>query len=86
MIKKINRNIYLDLAQNGARELCEIANYQILDGLKDEEQSYFIIDIEDQEYYQIDLRTCYELVTMKYGNVKEEYILEYLAELSFELE
>jgi hypothetical protein len=85
MIKQITEDIYMDLAQNGARVLFEIDCYRILDGIKDDEQSYFIIDLEDEEFYQIDLLTSYELVTMYHGNVKKEYIMEFLAELSFQL-
>jgi hypothetical protein len=87
MIKQITEDIYMDLAQNGARVLFDIESYRILDGIKDETQSYFIIDSEEEEYFQIDLLTCYELVTLYHDeNVKNDRVMEFLAELSFELE
>jgi hypothetical protein len=87
MIKFITEDIYMDLAQNGARVLFDLECYRILDGIKDETQSYFIIDSEEKEYFQIDLLTCYELVTMYHDeNVKNDRVMEYLADLSFQLE
>lgn len=81
MIKHITEEIYLDLAQNGARVLFEVESYRFLDGIKDDTQSYFIIDLEDEEFYQIDLLTSYELVTMYHGDVEEDIFDEYLEEV-----
>ena len=70
-IKQITEEIYLDKAQNGARKLVDIGDYRLLDGVKNEDESYFIIDFENELWYEIDLKTCYDLFTMYlYGDKK----------------
>jgi hypothetical protein len=77
----ISNDTYLDLAQNGARTLLDIGNYRVLDGLKDDEQSYFVKDFSTEQMYMIDMVTCYELVTAFHCGGYKPYILEQLEEI-----
>lgn len=76
--KEITEEEYLDLAQNGARILFNLGEYRVLDGIKDEDESYFVIDFETDRYYLIDQSTCYDLVTMYYCGGDKAYLNEML--------
>jgi hypothetical protein len=72
--KEITVEDYNDLAQNGARTLFDIGMYRVIDGLKDEERSYFIKDFDTNKWYLIDMVTCYELVTAFHCGGSKTYI------------
>lgn len=82
-VREITKEEYFKLAQNGSRGLFDFYDYRLLDGVKDETESYFLIDFSQQNnirYYQIDLKTCYDLLTLyHYGD--KDYLLAYLSEL-----
>lgn len=75
---QIDKEKYDDLAQNGARILFDTPRYRILDGVKGDLQSHFIIDFYFDEgiFYRIDIDEAYELVAMKMVNVDINYIHE----------
>ncbi|MFS0905742.1 hypothetical protein AB3N02_22100 [Priestia aryabhattai] len=73
-LKEITVEEYMDLAQNGARTLFEIGDYRVVDGLKDEEQSFFVKDFTTDKWYLIDMATCYELVTAFHCGGHKPYI------------
>jgi hypothetical protein len=76
-IREIDEATYLDMAQNGARVLFDYEDYRVLDGIKDEDESYFIIDFKNNKWYEIDLKTCYDLFTVfLFGD--KGYLLEQL--------
>jgi len=74
-IKVVTQDEYLDLAQNGARVLFDIADFRLLDGIKDEEESYFLINFKTEKRYLIDLYTCYSLLSA-YHCGSQTYVLE----------
>lgn len=80
-LKEITVEEYMDLAQNGARTLLNVGDYAVVDGLKDEEQSYFIKDFHTDKWYLIDMATCYELVTAFHCGGYKPYIEECLNEI-----
>jgi len=82
MLKKITEKEYLSLAENGARVLFDIADYRFMDGVKDDDESYFIIDFFKDEFYQIDLQTSYNLLAMYVcKNVPRKYLLNQIEEI-----
>ena len=82
MLKKITEKEYLSLAENGARILFDIADYRLMDGVKDDDESYFIIDFFNDEFYQIDLQTSYNLLAMYVSkNVPRKYLLNRIEEV-----
>lgn len=82
-LKEITKDDYENLAQNGARILFELDVYRILDGVRDDEQSYFVLDISAGRWYLINMETCYELVTAFYCGGHKPYIKEWLNEIAF---
>lgn len=80
-LKRITEKDYLDLAQNGARVLFDLEEYRVLDGMKDETESYFVKHFSTDEWYLIDMKTCYDLVTMHYCGGYEPYLLECLEDI-----
>ena len=82
MLNKITEKEYLSLAENGARVLFDIADYRLMDGVKDEDESYFIIDFFNDQFYQIDLQTSYNLLAIYVcKDVPRKYLLERIEEL-----
>lgn len=82
MLKKITEKEYLSLAENGARVLFDIADYRLLDGVKDDDESYFIIDFFKDQFYQIDLQTSYNLLAMYVSkDVPRTYLLSRIEEV-----
>lgn len=82
MLKKITEKEYLSLAENGARVLFDIADYRLLDGVKDDDESYFIIDFFKDQFYQIDLKTSYDLLAMYVcQDVPRTYLLSRIEEV-----
>lgn len=79
-VKVITEEMYFDKAQNGARELFEFKQYRVLDGTKGEDDSYFIIDDSADVLYEIDVKTCYDLVTF-YHHGFRDYLLEEIEEV-----
>ncbi|MGI8386170.1 hypothetical protein [Robertmurraya sp. P23] len=80
--REITREEFLDLAQNGARELFGLGNYRVFDGSKGEEQSHFVYDMGTHRCYLIDKDTCYELITAFYCGGSKPTILENLNEIA----
>lgn len=74
-LKEIDELIYYDLVQNGARTLFDYMGFHVIDGVKEDEESYFLWDEETERIYLIDLETCYLLVTTFYY-VNDKYYLE----------
>lgn len=69
MAKKINVEIYFDKAQNGARVLFDLdTDYRLLDGVKDDVESYFLIEFTGEEdeniFYELSLKEVYDLLTL----------------------
>jgi hypothetical protein len=83
IIKEITEEIYLDKAQNGARILFEFDSYRLLDGVKDETESYFLFDLNKEKRYEIDLKTCYDLFA-RYHCGYRPYLLDILDHISEE--
>ncbi|MFL0163990.1 hypothetical protein [Candidatus Clostridium helianthi] len=75
MGKKITEEIYLDKAQNGARKLFDINNYRFLDGNKEDYESYFLIDFDDNIFYELSLKEAYNLLALYVCNDVSEHIL-----------
>jgi hypothetical protein len=77
LVREITEAEYLDKAQNGARTLFDLDCYRLVDGVKDETESYFIFDFDSDKRYEIDLKTAYDLLTrFHYGY--RPYLLEQL--------
>jgi len=78
MINKITDDIYLDKAQNGARTLFNLFGYRLLDGVKGDIESYFLIDFneEPQVFYELELRDAYDLLAMYHVKCDKKYIVE----------
>lgn len=82
MLKKITEKEYLSLAENGARVLFDIADYRLMDGVKDEDESYFIVDFSNDQMYQINLKDSYDLLAIYVcKDVPRKYLLERIEEL-----
>jgi hypothetical protein len=81
-LREITREEFLDLAQNGIRELFELGHYKVVDGWKSEEQSHFVYDMGTHRCYLIDMDTCYELVTAFYCDGSKPTIIENLNEIA----
>lgn len=81
----ITKEIYLDKAQNGARTLFDLFNYRLLDGVKGDVESYFLIDFNDnpQEFYKISLRDAYDLLAMYHMKCDKEFIVERICALIY---
>lgn len=72
------------LAENGARVLFDLKHYRVMDGCREDKESYFIIDfITDQpQFYRISQSDCYDLIAMKIcGDVADDYIQEMIEDL-----
>jgi hypothetical protein len=80
-IKQITKDEYFNLAQNGARVLFDYGEYRVLDGMKEDTQSYFLKNFETQSWYLLDLETCYNLVTIYYCGGYKPYLLECFDEI-----
>ena len=78
MITKITDEIYLDKAQNGARTLFDLFGYRLLDGVKGDDESYFLIDLNEspQVFYELELRDAYDLLAMYHMRCDKEFIVE----------
>lgn len=77
-LKEITLDDYYDLCEHGARTLFDISYYRLIDGNKDDVESYFIFDYAEDRFFTIDVKTCYELVTLYFVADNEEYVLECL--------
>jgi len=85
MINKITDKIYLDKAQNGARTLFNLFNYRLLDGVKGDQESYFLIDFneEPQVFYELELRDAYDLLAMYHVKCDKEFIVDRICALIY---
>ena len=85
MINKITEEIYLDKAQNGARTLFDLFNYRLLDGVKGDDESYFIIDFNEdpQIFYEIELIDAYDLLAMYHVKCDKEFIVDRICVLIY---
>lgn len=77
-LKEIVLQDYYDLCENGARTLFDINDYRVIDGDKDDDESYFIFDYVNERFFLIDLKTCYDLVTLFFVAKNHEYLIECL--------
>ncbi|WP_456276268.1 hypothetical protein [Bacillus sp. AK128] len=75
-VREVSREEFMDLAQHGIRELFDLEHYKVFDGMKGEEQSYFVYDMGPHRCYLIDQPTCYDLVTAFYCGGNKSTILE----------
>ena len=81
-LREITREEFLDLAQSGIRELFDIEQYKVFDGMKGTEQSYFVYHMGTHNCYLINKDTCYELVTAFYCGGSKPEILENLNKMA----
>lgn len=81
-LREVTREEFLDLAQNGARELFDLEHYKVFDGSKGEEQSHFVYDMRTHRCFLIDINTCYELVTAFYCGGNKPTIYQNLNEIA----
>jgi hypothetical protein len=85
--KIISKEEYHERAQNGARILLDIeqegVHYRLLDGVKEEVESYFIIDFmsEPPIFHLIDIKECYQLCACELAGVDDEFIIEQIEEI-----
>ena len=77
-IREVTKEEFFDLAQNGARELFELAHYKIFDAVKGEEQNHFVYEMKTHRCALISKDTCYELVTAFYCGGDKDAVLENL--------
>ncbi len=77
-LKEIKLQDYYDLCEHGARTLFDIELYRLIDGNKDDVESYFIFDYAEDRFFTIDVKTCYELVTLFFVVENHEYVIECL--------
>lgn len=80
-LKEITVDDYMNLSQNGARTLFDIGGYRVLDGVKDEQKSYFVKNFATERWYLIDMVICYELVTAFHCGGFKPYIKECLDDI-----
>jgi len=85
MITKITDKIYLDKAQNGARTLFDLFGYRLLDGVKGDDESYFLIDFNESPhiFYELELRDAYDLLAMYHVKCDKEFIIERINSLIY---
>lgn len=81
-LKLSSEDEYMDFADHGARVLFNIDEYSVLDGTKDETDSYFLYNDETERWYLLDVKTCYDLVAAKLVGVEDEIIRESLDEIA----
>ncbi|MBP3952536.1 hypothetical protein [Bacillus suaedae] len=81
-LREVSRDEFMDLAQNGARELFELGQYKVFDGSKGEELNHFVYYMGTHNCYLIDIETCYELVTAFYCGGDKPSILENLNKIA----
>lgn len=85
--KIITQEEYHDRAQNGARILLDIEeeeiHYRVLDGIKEEDESYFIIDFMSDPpiFHLIGIKECYQLCACELAGVADEFIIEQIEEI-----
>ena len=85
--KIITKEEYHHRAQHGARILLEIeegiVHYRVLDGLLNEDESYFIVDFmnEPATFYLINLKDCYDICACELAGVEDEYVIEIIEEI-----
>ncbi|MBM7602512.1 hypothetical protein JOC75_000482 [Metabacillus crassostreae] len=84
-LREVSREEFLDLAQNGARELFELEKYKVFDALKGEEQNYFVYEMGTHKCFLINQDTCYQLVTSFYCGGNKPTILEGLNNIASSL-
>lgn len=84
--REITREEFLDMAQNGARELFGLGNYRVFDGSKGEELSHFVYDMGTHRCYLIDKDACYELITAFYCGGDHPTIHENLNKIASSIE
>ncbi|MED4018811.1 hypothetical protein [Sutcliffiella cohnii] len=77
-IKEVTREEVMGLAQNGLRELFDLASYKVCDATTGDVQSHFVYDMSTHRCYLIDLKTSYELVTAFYSGGDKQSILQSL--------
>ncbi|MFJ7954527.1 hypothetical protein ACIQZG_23790 [Lysinibacillus sp. NPDC096418] len=81
MTKLITFNDYLSKAENGARVLFDFYGYRLLDGIKGETASYFIMDLKNDKTYEISLSDAYELIACYCAAVDRYVILNTIEDL-----
>lgn len=77
MIAKITDKIYLDKVQTSARTLFDLFGYRLLDGVKGDDESYFLIGFNEdpQVFYELELIDAYDLLVMYHVKCDKEYIV-----------
>lgn len=85
-LKKITREEFMDLAQDGMRELFDLEQYKVLDGAKGDEVTHFVYDTGTHDCYLIDLRTSYELLAAFYCGGDKETVLASLNKVAASVE
>jgi hypothetical protein len=85
-IRIIEPETYHDLTQNGARTLIELDDFKVVDGTKDERDSYFLFFYGDTSTkpimnYQILPEVACDLMAMHYVVKNDEYLEEMMYDL-----
>lgn len=84
-IRKISRETFMDLAQDGMRELFDLEQYKVIDGSKGKRLHHFVYDTKTHDCYLIDIRVCYELLASFYAGDDKQKVLTSLNKIaSFE--
>ena len=82
-LAKVTENEYDERAENGARILFDVGVWRMVDTVKNDYVSFFIIDfglMGETQYYLLDLETAYQLLTLyHYGS--REYLMDKLFEI-----
>jgi hypothetical protein len=84
LAQKITSEIYFDKAQNGARVLFDLENYgvRLLDGVKDDDESYFLRNFNDDTIYELTLKESYDLLALYSCNdVSKTVLLKQIVEI-----
>jgi hypothetical protein len=86
-LAKITEKEYIERSENGARVLFDLGIYRVLDGIKNDYVSFFMIEysVSGQKYFLLDLETCYQLVTMYHCGGSHSYLLSKLHDISHQI-
>ncbi|WP_026697095.1 hypothetical protein [Alkalicoccus chagannorensis] len=80
--RKVTREEFMELAQNGMRDLMDIEQYKLVDGYKGEALSHFVYDTATHDCFLIDLRTAYELLALSLAGENKQQVLSSLKKIA----
>ncbi|ADU29415.1 hypothetical protein [Evansella cellulosilytica] len=81
-LRKVSREEFMSLAQDGMRELFDLEQYKVVDSSKEKSMYHFVYDTSTHECYLIDLHICYELLAEFFSKGDKQKVLSYLNKIT----